>query len=68
LYLATRDKREDPPQYKPKFWDLEFGRGQLKYWRLWKSMTEDEQYAYINHNPERFRLEHFVKLLRTSND
>jgi hypothetical protein len=64
FFLAIRDKRSDPPTYKPKFMDLEFGREQLKYRRLWDAMTENERYLYVNYNPEHFRLEHFLKMIR----
>lgn len=67
FFLAIRDKRSDPPTYKPKFMDLEFGRTQLKNRRLWDGMTEDEQDLYANYNPEHLRLEYFLKKIRNTN-
>ena len=44
LFLAMREKR--PNEVPRKFVDLEFGRGQLEYKRIWNTMTDEEKSAY----------------------
>lgn len=70
--LVFRDRHEDPSHYKPKsFFDLGFGRAQLKNQRLRNSMTEEEHIAYDylrSEGPRQgIRLDYFLKLYRSNN-
>lgn len=62
FFLAIREKR--PNDVPRRFFDLGMGRAQLKNTRLWSTMTKTERYLYINYNPNHFRLEYFLKLIR----
>lgn len=62
FFLAIREKL--PNEVPRQFIELDMGRAQLKYRRLWASMSEDEKYLYLNHNPEHLRLEYFFKTIK----
>jgi len=51
--LAIRGTHEDPPNYKPPFIDVGFGRGMLKSQQKWDAMTVEERNMHLLRQEER---------------
>jgi len=62
LFLAIREKR--PNEVPRKLIDLDMGRAQLKFQRLWDTMNDDEKNLYWAQHPPVY-LKPFLELLRS---
>lgn len=63
FFLVIREKR--PNEVPRQLIELDMGRAMLKNRRLWASMTDYEIDLYTNFNPNRYRLDYFLKMIRS---